>query len=93
MGEDIASVGRHSESMVESTGYVDVSGTNLHFARHSTTDARRRKKIRTGRQDMAGHHEERLQRFSCSRRRRNRQNPGATEEMFRIIGAYSKRTE
>lgn len=69
MGEDIASARGHSESMVKSTGYVDVFGTNLHFAGHSTTDAGRRKKIRTGRQDMAGHHEERLHRFSCSRRR------------------------
>lgn len=60
MGEDITPAGEYSGPMAEGAGYVDVLGTNFHLAGYPTADAGRRKEVCAGRQDMAGHHEERL---------------------------------
>lgn len=93
MGEDAASAGEHSGRVAASPGHVDVSGADLHVTGHPAADAGGGQEVRTGRQDLARHHEERLQRPASSRRRRDREDAGAAEEELRAAGADSERPE
>ena len=93
MGEDITPAGEHFGSVVEGAGHVDVLGTNLHFAGYPTADAGRRKEVCAGRQDLAGHHEECLQRAARSRYHRDREDAGASEKELWAVGINSKRSE